>query len=190
MPNRILVIEDDEAIRHAYENALQAAGFQTAGFGTYFAAAREIDAGAGALLLVDLILPPGTPQGLAIARMARHHRPGLPIIFVTGEPGMAALVDADTDPILEAGRPWRIGGDGERAAGFINRKPVLRSPAALDVCLTFRSKPELHVAAPGTTVLNPDAVGTFAINCRRSISSAVNSSSLATCGSPAPQQDR
>jgi DNA-binding response OmpR family regulator len=100
MPNRILVIEDDEATRYAYERALQAAGYQTAGFETYFAAALEIDAGAGALLLVDLLLPPGTPQGLAVARMARHHRPGLPIIFVTGSSEMAALADGETGPIM------------------------------------------------------------------------------------------
>ena len=100
MPNRILVIEDDEATRYSYERALQAAGFRTAGFGTYFAAAPEIDNGAGALLLVDLLLPPGTPQGLAISRMARHHRPDLPIIFVTGSSEMAALADAETGPIM------------------------------------------------------------------------------------------
>jgi DNA-binding NtrC family response regulator len=100
MPDRILVIEDDEATRYAYEQALKAAGYQTAGFAAYFAAASEIDKGMGALLVVDLQLPPGTPQGLSIARMARHHRPGLPIIFVTGHPETAELVDAETGPIM------------------------------------------------------------------------------------------
>jgi DNA-binding NtrC family response regulator len=100
MPDRILVIEDDEATRYAYERALNAAGYRTAGFETYFAAAQEIDNGTGALLVVDLFLPPGTPQGLSIARMARHHRPGLPIIFVTGHPEIAELADEDTGPIM------------------------------------------------------------------------------------------
>jgi DNA-binding NtrC family response regulator len=100
MPDRILVIEDDEATRYAYEQALKPAGYQTTGFETYFAAAAEIDNGAGALLVVDLRLPPGTPQGLSIARMARHHRPGLPTVFVTGHPEMAALADAETGPIM------------------------------------------------------------------------------------------
>jgi DNA-binding NtrC family response regulator len=100
MPNRILVIEDDEATRYAYEHALQAEGFQTAGFGSYFAAAADIDNGAGALLVVDIRLPPGTPQGLAIARMARLRRPGLPIIFVTGFPEMAALADAENGLVM------------------------------------------------------------------------------------------
>jgi DNA-binding response OmpR family regulator len=100
MPGRILVIEDDEATRYAYEQALKAAGYRTASFETYFAAAEEIDKGAGALLVVDLQLPPGTPQGLSIARMARNHRPGLPIIFVTGHSDTAKLVDEETGPIL------------------------------------------------------------------------------------------
>jgi DNA-binding response OmpR family regulator len=100
MPHRILVIEDDEATRYAYEHALQAAGYQTAGFKTYFAAALEIDSGVGALLVVDLQLPPGTPSGLSVARMARHHRPGLPIIFVTGFPEMAEYADKETGPIM------------------------------------------------------------------------------------------
>jgi len=100
MPNRILVIEDDEATRYAYERALSSAGYQTAGYRTYFAAAEDIDKGAGALLVVDLQLPPGTPQGLAIARMARLHRPGLPVIFVTGYPEMAELADTEAGPVI------------------------------------------------------------------------------------------
>jgi DNA-binding NtrC family response regulator len=100
MPNRILVIEDDEATRYAYERAIKAAGYQTAGYKTYFDAADDIDKGAGALLVVDLQLPPGTPQGLAVARMARHHRPGLPIIFVTGHSELAALADAEMGTVM------------------------------------------------------------------------------------------
>lgn len=100
MPHRILVIEDDEATRYAYEEALKSAGYQTAGFTSYFAAAPEIDAGAGALLVVDIKLPSGTPHGFAVAKMARDYRPGLPIIFVTGHPEMAALADVETGPVM------------------------------------------------------------------------------------------
>jgi DNA-binding NtrC family response regulator len=100
MPNRILIVEDDESTRYAYERALLGAGYQTAGYRTYFAVAEDIDKGAGALLVVDMQLPPGTPQGLAIARMARNRRPGLPIIFVTGYPEMAALADTEAGPVI------------------------------------------------------------------------------------------
>ncbi len=100
MPNRIFIIEDDEATRYAYQQALDHGGYQTAGFGSYFAAAPQLDNGAGALLVVDLQLPPGTPQGLAVALMARHRRPGLPIIFVTGFPEMAKHPDPAIGPVL------------------------------------------------------------------------------------------
>jgi DNA-binding response OmpR family regulator len=81
MPDRIFIIEDDDATRYAYESAFTRAGYRAQSYTTYFEAADEIDKGAGALLVVDLQLPPGTPNGLAIARMARQHRPGLPIIL-------------------------------------------------------------------------------------------------------------
>jgi DNA-binding NtrC family response regulator len=100
MPNRIIIIEDDVATRYAYERALNAAGYQTAGFRSYFDAAPEIDNGAGALLVVDLQLPPGTPQGLSIARMARYRRPDLLILFVTGHPQLVELTDEETGLIL------------------------------------------------------------------------------------------
>jgi DNA-binding NtrC family response regulator len=100
MPKRIFIFEDDEATRYVYEKALTTAGYQTAGFGTYFAAGREMDAGAGALLVVDLRLPTGTPQGMSIARMARFRRPKLPIIFVSGYPEMAAMAHSEIGPVM------------------------------------------------------------------------------------------
>lgn len=100
MPDRILVIEDDEATRYSYERALLGAGYPTIGYPTYHAAAEAIDQGVGMLLVVDLQLLPGTPNGLSIARMARSHRPGLPIIFVTGHHELAGLIDAEMGPVF------------------------------------------------------------------------------------------
>jgi DNA-binding NtrC family response regulator len=100
MPDRILVIEDDEPTRYAYERALSRAGYRTHGYTSYFEAAEDIDKGAGALLVVDIQLPPRTPNGLAVARMARQHRPGLPIIFVTGFHELAELTDPEMGPVM------------------------------------------------------------------------------------------
>ncbi|MEA2739424.1 MAG: hypothetical protein QOH05_2731, partial [Acetobacteraceae bacterium] len=100
MPDRILVIEDDESTRYAYERALSLAGYRTRGYASYFDAAEDIDKGAGALLVVDLQLPPQTPHGLAVARMARQHRPGLPIIFITGYHELATLTDPEMGPVM------------------------------------------------------------------------------------------
>src|SRR6201986_2098847 len=100
MSDRILVIEDDGATRYAYERAFARAGYRTQGYSSYFEAADEIDQGAGALLVVDLQLPPCTPNGLAVALMARQHRPGLPIIFVTGYSELAAQIDPEMGAVI------------------------------------------------------------------------------------------
>jgi DNA-binding NtrC family response regulator len=100
MPDRILVIEDDEATRYSYERALLRAGYRVHGYPSYSGAADDIDRGLGMLLIVDLQLVPSTPNGLAIARMARRHRPALPIIFVTRHPELSAFIDAKMGPIF------------------------------------------------------------------------------------------
>jgi DNA-binding response OmpR family regulator len=100
MPDRILVIEDDEPTRYACERALSRAGYRTHGYTSYFEAAEDIDKGAGALLVVDLQLPPRTPKGLAVARMARLRRPGPPIIFVTCFHELAELPDPEMGPVM------------------------------------------------------------------------------------------
>jgi DNA-binding NtrC family response regulator len=83
MPDRILVVEDDDATRHAFQRLIEAAGYPVGAFRDYFEAAEAIDAGWGALLVADIELRPGSPHGIAVANMARAHRPGMPIIFVT-----------------------------------------------------------------------------------------------------------
>jgi DNA-binding response OmpR family regulator len=95
-----MIVEDDEATRYAYERALTAAGYRTKGYADYFAAADDIDRGLDGLLIVDLGLPPGTPQGVSVARMAQFRRPGLPIIFVTGHPELADVLPDDLGPVF------------------------------------------------------------------------------------------
>jgi two-component system chemotaxis response regulator CheY len=100
MPDRILVIEDDDATLYSYERALLSAGYRTKGYPSYSEAAEDVDRGAGMLLIVDLQLAPRSPNGLAIARMARHHRPGLPVIFVTGHPELSDFIEPEMGPVF------------------------------------------------------------------------------------------
>jgi hypothetical protein len=94
--------------------------------------------------------------------MARRHRPGLPIIFVTGfsRDGRARrprdwAYNAETD------RPWFIGRQCSRTAGGFARNCDLRSPAALDVHLPLCSKADFHIAPFRTIVLYPNLAGTL-----------------------------
>ncbi|MFH1748806.1 MAG: response regulator transcription factor [Planctomycetota bacterium] len=78
---KILVIEDDHAIRRGVVDALRVAGYDTleaerADTGLDLALHREYD-----LLLLDLVLPRG--DGLEILRMVRAARPTTPVIILT-----------------------------------------------------------------------------------------------------------
>ena len=78
---RILVVEDDAAIRRGLVDALSFAGYATleASEGAAgLAAALESDCD---LLLLDLVLP--GRDGLAILREVRAMRPPLPVIVLT-----------------------------------------------------------------------------------------------------------
>jgi two-component system alkaline phosphatase synthesis response regulator PhoP len=78
---RILVVEDDAAIRLGIVDALQMAGYETleaarGDSGRELAIQQEFD-----LLLLDLVLPRGS--GLDILRAVRQARPTLPVIIIT-----------------------------------------------------------------------------------------------------------
>ncbi len=87
MPNyRILLIEDDSAIRQGVSDALRYAGYKTLEAANYpdgLEAARGADTD---LILLDLVLP-GAPKhgqgGLDILKDVRATRPTLPVIVLT-----------------------------------------------------------------------------------------------------------
>jgi CheY-like chemotaxis protein len=80
----ILLVEDDEAVSEVIRQHLADIGHavigarDTADAQQAFSAQQPID-----LLLVDLVMPVGQPDGLAFATQARAQRPGIPIIFLT-----------------------------------------------------------------------------------------------------------
>lgn len=78
---RILVIEDDPAIRRGVVDALGFAGYDTTESGDGEAGCRSaLDSGCD-LVLLDLVLP--GRDGLEILREIRLRRPGLPVIVVS-----------------------------------------------------------------------------------------------------------
>ena len=80
-PQRIVVVEDDAAIRRGIVDALRFEGYQAveaADGKVGMALALEVDC---ELVLLDLVLP-GTP-GLEILQAVRQSRPTLPVIILT-----------------------------------------------------------------------------------------------------------
>jgi CheY-like chemotaxis protein len=97
------VVEDDPASAAAIAELLRARGFEVVVALDYQPALAELEGpGPIDLLLTDIVMPQRV-NGLALSRMARMRRPGLPIVYVTG---------------------YDIPGAANEALGPILRKPV------------------------------------------------------------------
>jgi DNA-binding NtrC family response regulator len=84
MSGKVIVVEDDAAFCYAVGKALEQAGIDA---DIYLGSTEAWPAvGANAridLLVTDLLFPKGQPTGVALARSALYHHPGLPIIYMT-----------------------------------------------------------------------------------------------------------
>jgi DNA-binding NtrC family response regulator len=109
MAGKVIVVEDDAPFCYALGKALQQAGYEvesyisSTGAWPFVGASARFD-----LLLTDLKFPQGQPSGVALARSALYHHPGLPIIYMTAFPQAAEQASSEdgvvfTKPIdLEA----------------------------------------------------------------------------------------
>jgi DNA-binding response OmpR family regulator len=80
--SRILVVDDDEAARHATANLLTRAGHEVVEAHDFRDALPILEDGTALdLLVVDVMLP--EVHGFALARMARMKHPGIRCIHVT-----------------------------------------------------------------------------------------------------------
>jgi len=81
---RVLVVEDDAAVRQVVCEMLSRGGYQAIAAGDGPSAQRLLASGqAFALLLVDMMLPGGM-SGAELVTMVRRERADLPVLFMTG----------------------------------------------------------------------------------------------------------
>jgi len=81
----ILLIEDDGELHAMLSESLTLAGHRVIGSHDGLSACNVLETDEPIdLLLADLVMPAGHPHGLALARMARHRRPDVAVIFMTG----------------------------------------------------------------------------------------------------------
>ena len=83
MPRRILVIEDDAAIRRGIVDALRFKGFEAVEAASGKEGMQLADGCDCDLVLLDLVLP--GPGGMEILRAIRTTRPTLPVIILTAK---------------------------------------------------------------------------------------------------------
>lgn len=95
---RILIVEDDQALRRMYRTALAIDGFDVIEAEDGLSALRQLDLDPPSLVVLDLMLP--TVSGLTVQQeIAAHaHTRNIPIVIVTGS--AMALDHVDVQCVL------------------------------------------------------------------------------------------
>ena len=92
MPRHIVIVEDEAAIRHNYEDALRRYGYQVTGYGDRESALSALRRRLPDLVIIDVGLGDDVEGGFELCRELRGLSRGLPIIFLTAR-------DSDLDVI-------------------------------------------------------------------------------------------
>jgi DNA-binding NtrC family response regulator len=81
---RLLVVDDDDNVRRAYESHFSGAGFEVQCAATLQEAAERLSAHTFDAVIADIALTPGIgSEGLAIAAYLRHLRHDPPVVVLT-----------------------------------------------------------------------------------------------------------
>ena len=86
MMGKILIIDDEETIRYAFESFLTDEGHTVVTAGSYEEALTEMARSAFDLYFVDVIL--GSQTGIGILREVRERSPASPVVMITGYPSL------------------------------------------------------------------------------------------------------
>jgi DNA-binding response OmpR family regulator len=133
--HRILVVEDDAAIRRGVVDALRFAGYLPLEASSYAEAVREATRANYDLILLDLVLPGG--DGLDVLGEARKSAAGVPVIIVTAR-------GREEDRV----RGLRLGADDYVVKPFSVRELLARIDAVLRRSAERAGGPRLlHVPA-------------------------------------------
>jgi PAS domain S-box-containing protein len=95
---RILVLEDDDAVRAAVADLLVMIGYVVRQAGTTREAAALLDSGEPFDLLLSDVVMPGSPTPPDLARLARLARPELKVLFMSGYAEDAIVHQGRVDP--------------------------------------------------------------------------------------------
>ncbi len=102
---RILLVEDDAAVRAVTESLLDELGCVVAAEPDGAAAFRRLQTGEAFDLLLSDIVMPGGMNGVELAKLARARDPALPIVLTTGYAGDRFGDEAVDWPVLR--KPFR-----------------------------------------------------------------------------------
>jgi CheY-like chemotaxis protein len=81
----ILIVDDDPNVRDVLVRAIAAHGYRATAVSTSIEALDLLDAGAEFdLVVIDILMPEATPQGLSLGRMLRYRNPTQRLIYLSG----------------------------------------------------------------------------------------------------------
>jgi len=118
---RILLVDDDNAVRDVTAEALREMGYEVLEAGSGGAALDVLDGLDIDLLIIDLAMP--GMSGAELASRVRAHWPELPILFVTGFADRSLLADVSEAHIV--GKPFAPGELATKAQSALLRSPAL-----------------------------------------------------------------
>jgi len=104
---RILLVEDEAAMRAILVETLNGLGYRTIQAGDAAAALAAIDAGEAPDLLITDVGLPGL-NGRQLADQVRLRRPGTRVLFITGYAGPLARADLVDDGMDMIGKPFAL----------------------------------------------------------------------------------
>ncbi|MCK9460058.1 MAG: response regulator [Proteobacteria bacterium] len=89
---RVLIVEDETALRHAYARMLEDRGFSVKQAGDGEQAIEALATRAYDVILSDIAMP--EMDGIQLLRELRHRDLDVPVILITGYPTVTAAVEA------------------------------------------------------------------------------------------------
>ncbi len=118
---RILLVDDDSAVREVTAEALREMGYEVLEAGSGGAALEVLEGLSLDLLIIDLAMP--GMSGAQLATRVRSNWPELPILFVTGFADRSLLADVSEAHIV--GKPFAPGELAAKAQSALLRSPSL-----------------------------------------------------------------
>ncbi|WP_137786588.1 ATP-binding protein [Sphingomonas sp. 3P27F8] len=97
----VLVVDDEATIRHLIDEILDDAGYTVINAADGAAGIKVLQSGAQIELLITDVGLPGGMNGRQVADAARHLRPGLKVLFITGYAENAAVGNGHLEPGME-----------------------------------------------------------------------------------------
>lgn len=92
MPDRILIVEDEDNIRHVLGRILMAEGYEVSSVDNIYDAIQQVRAGCFDLILLDLAV--GRDDGLRVVEVARDRCPFTAVVVLTGHGSMESAIES------------------------------------------------------------------------------------------------